>query len=130
MKFSSLINPYITWRAYYFPISIKPWRTILPVLSFKGVTRTFLVKTSMYTKKYLTPYLKEETDQFHLNLLPKFYLYNKHRLFFLWMFSSIRSVILSLVLLLHLLLNFEYYQNMFHHVRNKLQLLLASLFYR
>ena len=36
-----------------FPISIKPLRTVLAFLSFKGLTQTYLVKTSMTHNKYL-----------------------------------------------------------------------------
>ena len=53
---------------YYFDktikdtISITPLRTVLPFLSFKGLTQTYLVKTSMTHNKYLTPQFLEVND--------------------------------------------------------------------
>ena len=37
-------------------------RTVLPFLSFKGLTHTYLVKTSMTHNKYLTLLFFEEND--------------------------------------------------------------------
>ena len=45
-----------------FTISIKPLTTVLPFLSFKGLTHAYLVKTSMTHNKYLTFLFLEDND--------------------------------------------------------------------
>ena len=43
-----------------FTISVKPWRTVLDFLSFKGFIQSYLVKTFITHNKYLALLLKED----------------------------------------------------------------------
>ena len=43
-------------------IPIKPWRTVLALLSFKALTQAYLVTTSITHNKYLTPPFSEDDD--------------------------------------------------------------------
>ena len=52
--FSRSNHNFFGLRFYSVTISIKALRTVLPFLSFKGLTLAYLVKTSITHNKYLT----------------------------------------------------------------------------
>ena len=45
-----------------FTVSIKPWGNVLGILSVKGLTQLYLLKTSMTYNKYLTTWFLEDYD--------------------------------------------------------------------
>ena len=60
--FSRSNHNFFGLRFYSVTISIKALRTVLPFLSFKGLTHAYLVKTSMAHNKYLTFFFLEDND--------------------------------------------------------------------
>ena len=65
-----LLSKFSHWSSHNFfalsldlvTISIKPSKTVLALLPFKGFTRAYLVKTYMTHNKYLTSQFLEEID--------------------------------------------------------------------